>query len=128
MIEAIVDYGKKMPSPLSAILIADFHGAYNRVGKTETAYYHRDLQYDVLIMANWIDPADSERNISWTRELFQALEPQLPRGVYVNDLGEEGEERVRAAYGENYERLVALKNKYDPTNLFRLNQNINPTV
>ena len=128
VIEAIVDYGEKMPSPLSAILIADFHGAYNRVGKTETAYYHRDLQYDVLILANWIDPADSERNISWTRELFQVLEPQLPRGVYVNDLGEEGEERVRAAYGENYERLVSLKNKYDPTNLFRLNQNIQPTV
>ena len=128
VIEAVVDHGGRMPSPLSAILIAEFHGAYSRVGKTETAYYHRNLQYDVLILANWIDPVDSERNVSWARELFDMLQPHLPRGVYVNDLGEEGEERVRAAYGESYDRLVALKNKYDPTNLFRMNQNIRPTA
>ena len=127
VIAAVVDYAVQMPSPLSAILIADYHGAYRRVGKTETAYYHRDLRYAIIIMANWTDPVDSEHNIRWTRELFQVLQPHT-RGVYVNDLGEEGEERVRNAYGENYDRLVALKNKYDPKNFFRLNQNIKPTM
>ena len=117
-----------MPSPLSVIIFGEFHGAYSRVGKTDTAYYHRDLQYDLIISSIWTDPADSQRNIRWARELFAAWEPHLARAVYVNDLGDEGEERARNAYGENYERLVALKNKYDPTNFFRLNANIKPTM
>ena len=70
----------------------------------------------------WTDPADTQRNIDWTQGLFAAWEPHLARAVYVNDLGDEGEDRARSAYGDNYPRLVALKNKYDPTNLFRLNQ------
>ena len=127
VIEALVDHAGRMPSPLSAIAIADFHGAYRRVGKTDTAYYHRDLRYDIVIGANWTDPADTERNMQWTRELYEALQPHLPHGVYVNDLDrDEGSEQVRHAYGENYERLVTLKQKYDPTNFFRVNQNIKP--
>lgn len=129
MIGAIIDSGGRMPSPLSAIVILEFHGAYQRVGKTATAYYHRDLQYDIIIAANWTDPADSERNVPWARELFQALQPHMPRGVYVNDLDhDEGVERIKDAYGENYQRLVTLKTKYDATNFFRLNQNIKPEV
>jgi hypothetical protein len=129
VIAALVDYAGRMPSPLSAIPIADFHGAYRRVGKTETAYYHRDLRYDIVIAANWSDPADTERNVRWTRELYEALQRHLPHGVYVNDLDrDEGAERVRHAYGANYERLVTLKQKYDQTNLFRVNQNIKPTM
>ena len=85
------------------------------------------MQYDPIALSVWTDPADSQRNIRWARELFAAWEPHLPRAVYVNDLGDEGEERAQSAYGENYARLVALKNQYDPTNLFRLNQNIKPT-
>ncbi len=128
VIAAVVDYAGQMPSPLSAIPIADFHGAYRRVGKTETAYYHRDLRYDIVIAANWTDPADTERNVRWTRDLY-VLQRHLPYGVYVNDLDyDEVEERVRLAYGENYERLVTLKKKYDPTNFFRVNQNIKPTL
>jgi FAD/FMN-containing dehydrogenase len=129
VIAALVDYAGRMPSPLSAIPIADFHGAYRRVSKTEMAYYHRDLRHDIVIAANWTDPADTERNMRWTRELYEVLQRHLPHGVYVNDLDrDEGDERVRHAYGENYERLVTLKKKYDPTNFFRVNQNIKPTM
>ena len=80
VISAIVDSAGRM-SPLSVIVISDYHGAYRRVGKTDTAYYHRDLQYDIIIAANWTDPADSDRNVRWARELFQALQPHVPRGV-----------------------------------------------
>jgi FAD/FMN-containing dehydrogenase len=126
VIAATVEYVQKVPSPHTAILFAELHGAYSRVGKTETAYFHRDLQYDVIILSGWTDPADTERNIAWTRELFAIWEPHLARATYVNDLGDEGEERARSAYGENYARLVALKAKYDPADFFRLNQNIKP--
>ena len=108
------------------IAIADCHGAYARVGNADTAYPHRHLQYDLVILAAWTDPADTGRNIRWTRELFDALQPHLDHGVYVNDLGEEGGQRVRDAYGANYARLVEVKRRYDPANLFRLNQNIDP--
>jgi hypothetical protein len=128
VIEASVEYARKLPSPFTVILFAELHGAYSRVGKTETAYFHRDLQYDAIVLSGWTDQADTQRNIGWTRELFAAWEPHLARAAYVNDLGDEGEDRARSAYGGNYARLVALKTKYDPTNLFRMNQNIRPTV
>ena len=128
LIEASVEYARKVPSPHSAILFIEMHGAYGRVGKTDTAYYHRDLQYDLIAVSMWTDTAETRRNVDWTRELFAAWEPHLTRAVYVNDLGDEGEDRARSAYGDNYARLVALKNRYDPTNLFRMNQNIKPTA
>jgi hypothetical protein len=96
------------------------------VGKGDTAYPHRHLQYDVAILASWTTPADTDRNIRWTRELFDALQPHLDHGVYVNDLGLEGDQRVRDAYGANYARLAEIKARYDPTNFFQLNQNIAP--
>jgi len=129
VIAALVDYAGRMPSKLSAITIADFHGASRRVGKTEMAYHHRDLRYDILLAANWTDPAETESNMAWTREGYEALQAHLPQGVYVNDLDrDEGLERVMQAYGENYERLAMLKKKYDPTNFFRVNQNIKPAI
>ena len=128
VIETTVEYAQKMPSPFTVVLFAELHGAYSRVGKTETAYFHRDLQYDAIILSGWTNPADTQRNIEWTRELFGAWEPHLARAAYVNDLGDEGEERARSAYGDNYARLAVLKAKYDPTNLFRMNQNIRPTA
>ena len=128
LIEASVEHARKVPSPHTPILFIEMHGAYRRVGKTDTAYYHRDLQYDLIGVSMWTDPADTQRNIDWTQRLFAAWEPHLARAVYVNDLGDEGEDRARSAYGDNYPRLVALKNKYDPTNLLRHNQNIRPTV
>ena len=126
VIAATVEHVQKVPSRHSAILFAELHGAYSRVGKTETAYFHRDLQYDLIILSGWTDPVDNERNITWTRELFAIWEPHAARAAYVNDLGDEGEDRARSAYGDNYARLTTLKAKYDPTNFFRLNQNIKP--
>jgi FAD/FMN-containing dehydrogenase len=127
LIEAIVEHMPRAPSPGNAVLIVEFHGAYRRVANDTMAYPHRDLQYDVMVLGNWIDPVDDERNIAWVRALQMALAPDVSERAYVNDLGEEGEHRARLAYGENYERLRALKRQYDPTNVFRHNQNIQPT-
>jgi FAD/FMN-containing dehydrogenase len=105
-------------------------GAVSRIGEDEMAVSHRDAPYNALIVGMWSEPAEDERVIGWVRWLWEALRPFSSGGVYVNyQAGDEGEDRIRAAYGaEKYERLVALKNKYDPTNLFRLNQNITPTA
>jgi FAD/FMN-containing dehydrogenase len=90
---------------------------------------HRDLTYNFLVTSEWADRADSERNIRWTRQFWEAVQPFLAKAVYVNYTSDEGDDVIKAAYAANVrERLVALKNKYDPTNLFRLNQNIKPTV
>ena len=94
---------------------------------TATAYSHRRATYDVVIISNWTDPADNAKNIEWTRSLFAAVQPQVSQAAYVNFLdADEGADRVRAAYGDNHARLVALKRKYDPTNFFRMNQNVRP--
>lgn len=127
-IEAIESYAARKPTPMSAIGIQQLHGAAIRVGTTETAFAHRYSHYNLLPVSIWRSPADSEKSIRWVRELWEAMQPFLERDAYGNDMGEEGEERVRSAYGINYERLVALKNRYDPTNFFRLNQNIRPAV
>lgn len=79
----------------------------------------------MLILSQWDNAADSDQNIAWTRSLFEAMQPHLD-GAYVNNLGEEGSERVRAAYGQNYSRPAAVKQTYDPTNVFHANQNIAP--
>ncbi len=127
-IDTVVAYAQAVPSPHTVVLLEDFHGALGRVDSTAMAFSHREAAHGLLILGNWSDPGESERNIRWTRDFFAAMRPHLSRGVYVNDLGDEGSERVRDAYGANYERLVALKTKYDPSNFFRLNQNIAPTV
>ncbi len=126
-IETIVEQTRVIPSPHTVILIQDFHGAAGRVPNDATAFAHRDAPHSIAILSNWADPADNERQIAWTRAFFAALEPEMTQGVYVNELGDEGNDRVRHAYGDNYDRLAALKAEYDPTNLFRMNQNISPT-
>ena len=128
-IEVIAEYAPRVPSPLTAMVLAGNGGAALRVGASEMAYYHRDALYNLMILSHWEDPAENERNIGWTREFFSAVQPHLSGGVYVNDLNDardEGEARVREAYGANYTRLAEIKAKYDPTNFFRLNQNIQP--
>ena len=127
-IEVMLRFAADMPSPFTGVGLQQMCGLASRVDPSATAFAHRDRQYDFLILSQWEDPAESARNIDWTRAFFEAMQPFLKRGVYVNNLGEEGQDRVRAAYGANYERLAALKSRYDPTNLFRLNQNVTPTT
>ena len=126
-IDTLADYGAACTSPSSLVQIQHVHGAASRVSPTETAFALREESYVISIVAAW-DGGEAQRHIAWARACWGALSPFASSGVYVNFLGNEGEERVRAAYGVNYERLVALKNKYDPTNFFSLNQNIRPTV
>lgn len=126
-IDTIADYGAACTSPSSVVLIQHVHGAASRVSPTATAFALREESYVISMVAAW-DGGEAKRHIAWARTFWTAMQPFASSGVYVNFLGNEGEERVRAAYGVNYERLVALKNTYDPTNFFSLNQNIRPTV
>jgi FAD/FMN-containing dehydrogenase len=107
-----------------------FGGEASRVREGTTAFGHRkDGEYDFIMFLLWQKSSDDDANIRWTRGLWDEMKPFSPGGVYVNNLGDdEPEGRVRAAYVSNYDRLVALKNKYDPANLFRLNQNIKPVI
>jgi FAD/FMN-containing dehydrogenase len=127
-IDTLVTHFATVPSPQTVAVVEHFGGAMRRIAPEASAFPHRQWDYDIVITSMWSDPAEAERNIAWTREFSDVLQPFTPAAVYVNYLGVEGEERVRAAYGVNYDRLVALKNQYDPTNLFRLNQNVAPTV
>ncbi len=127
-IEALLACGAKMPTPLSSVALQQLHGAAARISASQTAFPHRYPHHNFDPTAIWTDPADADRCIRWSRECWEAMQPFVERANYANDLGDEGEDRVRAGYGPNYERLVALKNKYDPKNLFRLNQNITPTL
>jgi hypothetical protein len=127
-VEASVSHFARVPSPLSTLVFQQFGGAVGRVGRSETAFWHRDVQWDNFATSAWIDPAETEHQVQWVREWWELMKPFSMAGEYVNNLGEEGDDRVRASYGENYERLVALKNTYDPSNVFRLNANIPPTV
>jgi FAD/FMN-containing dehydrogenase len=110
----------------SLVVLQQVGGAIARVPTAETPYANRNALYDCFPVSIWDDAADDEAQIRWVRELFEAMRPFSTGGVYANNLGEEGSDRVEAAYGENYARLAALKWKYDPTNFFRLNQNIRP--
>lgn len=126
-IDTLVEYAAKRPSPMSKILIGHLAGDVNRVSNDETPYSHRDAPFIINIVSMWSDTTKNEENIKWAKDLWNAVQPFAIGGVYVNFLMNEGADRVMAAYGkEKYERLVALKNKYDPTNFFSLNQNIKP--
>jgi FAD/FMN-containing dehydrogenase len=125
-IEVFAEYAAKKPSPLSAVLIQTVFGAASRVDSEATAFAHRKLPYAPVIVSQWLDAADSETNVGWARDFWKALQPFAGAGAYVNDLGQDDEDRIRIAYGTNYERLAALKKKYDPDNFFRLNPNIKP--
>ncbi len=126
-IETIISHASQLSSLLTAVLIAQLGGAISRVNEHATAAGNRKAQFVLNIQSSWLEPGESPRHIQWTREFWTAMRPFSTGGAYVNLLSQdEGEERVRAAYGTNYDRLLALKSKYDPTNLFRVNQNIKP--
>ena len=124
----VVEHFARVSSPLSIPFFQQSGGAMRR---GHTAYAHRDAFYNLVLTAQWLDPGETECHVHWIRELWQALRPYATGGVYVNHIGrgdDDGADQVRAAFGRNYQRLADLKQKYDPTNLFRHNQNIKPTV
>jgi hypothetical protein len=128
-IEVMVENFAAAPSPYTVLGFQQLGNAANRVGQDETAFSHRDALYDCLMLSGWEDPAEADKNIAWTRKLHDAMQPSLHAGMYVNAVGADSAQLIRAAYRpETYERLVALKGKYDPMNLFRLNPNIEPTA
>jgi FAD binding domain/Berberine and berberine like len=130
VIDIIAEYGAARTSPFSQVLIQHMHGAARRISPTATAFALRDVPYIMNMVAEWNadETQQGEKHMAWVRTFQAAVRPFAMKGVYTNFLGEEGEAQVRASYGVNYERLVALKNRYDPTNFFRFNQNIKPTV
>jgi hypothetical protein len=125
-IDALIAHFATVPSPLTAVVIEQLGGAVGRIGPEETAFGHRAAAYDLLIPSVWADPTESERHIRWTRDVWTAMQPFSTGETYVNYLDEGSP--AAAAYGAQYERLVALKNRYDPTNLFRMNVNVRPTA
>jgi len=121
-----IRFGNALPSLQSTMHLYPINGAASRVGKQDTAWNYRDARWAQVMVGVDPDPANNEKIISWTKSYYDALHPYSAGGAYVNFMMDEGEERVKATYGDNYERLVAIKNKYDPPNLFRVNQNIKP--
>jgi FAD/FMN-containing dehydrogenase len=122
-----VKYGSKTPTPHSISHIYPLDGVVQRVGRDETAFRYRDAKWAVVIVGADPDPANNERIIQWTKDYWLALHPHSVGGAYVNFLMDEGSDRARAAYRNNYPRLVAVKTKYDPGNFFRINHNIAPS-
>jgi FAD/FMN-containing dehydrogenase len=126
-IDVIVDQAAGVTSPRTALILQPLGGALARVPADSTPLGRRDAAYAYHALSCWVDD-DHERHIAWTKGLAVALQPFATTGVYLTYIGEEGEDRVREAYGpEKYARLVALKDRYDPTNLFNRNQNIRPS-
>jgi FAD/FMN-containing dehydrogenase len=129
-IDLVIDHANRMTSPLSAVMIEYYHGGpSSEISETETAFAHRDAQYDLGIIGQWQNSAQDDEQMHWARTTYDALQPYCNGRIYANLMGGDQmteETQLRAAFGVNYERLVELKRKYDPTNFFRLNQNIKP--
>ncbi len=126
LVEVLMDYAMRLPDPQTEIACAQLGRAVGRVPADRTAYGHRDAQYVMNVHGRWADPAKDAECIGWARDLFRATTPFATGSMYVNFMTEDDHERVKAAYGPNYARLAAVKGRYDPTNLFRMNQNIQP--
>lgn len=125
LIDTLVNYGSRLPSPQSEIFVAQVGGATNRVAPDATAYPHRDVEFVMNVHTRW-DTADQDNVcVSWAREFYDATESFATGGVYVNFISED-EDRIQGAYGANYDRLSKVKSKYDPDNFFSLNQNVSP--
>jgi hypothetical protein len=123
-----VKFGEALPSMHSTMHLYPINGAARRVKNTDTAWAYREANWAQVIVGVDPDPANKDVITSWTKAYWEALHPYSAGGAYVNFMMDEGEERIKATYRDNYDRLVAVKNKYDPGNLFCVNQNIRPTV
>ena len=129
LIDALCDQAEVPPvSPLTTIIIQPLGGQVHRVDEDASAMGWRKAKWALHALGTWEDPAQDEEQIQWVRNLAAVGEPFAQKGTYLNYLADEDEQRVRDSFGPKYDRMVALKNKYDPQNLFRLNQNIRPTV
>ena len=125
-LNAIIEFGGKLPSTQCEIIIGQIGGAANRVAPDAMAYAHRDAKFVLNVHGRWDEAADDQKCINWAREFFKASAPYASAGAYVNFMTAEESDRIAAAYGSNYQRLVQIKRRYDPENIFHLNQNIKP--
>jgi hypothetical protein len=126
-INILVAYAQDLPSGFSEIFIAQMGGETSRIAADATAYVGRDAAFVLNVHTRWEDSADDDRCVAWAREFFDATLPGAIDGAYVNFMTADESGRVEAAYGANHERLVGVKDHYDPDNMFRLNQNIAPS-
>jgi FAD/FMN-containing dehydrogenase len=127
-LEIMIDALHRCPSAMSGLAIVPYLGAVTRVDATATAFAHRTPGHSLLIVAQWLDPRETEPNITWARETFEALHPYMAGRSYVNNLTTEDGRMVHHVWGANYQRLVTVKRRYDPGNVFRLNHNIDPSA
>jgi hypothetical protein len=125
-VEANVEHGSRMPTWKSSMHMYPVDGAAGRVPADATAWASRDVKWAQVIIGVDPDPANAELVKDWTVEYWEAVHPYATGGAYVNFMMDEGQQRVEATYGDNYRRLAAIKAKYDPDNLFHVNQNIRP--
>jgi hypothetical protein len=123
-----ISFAEAMPTPLSTMHLYPINGAASRISNKDTAWNYRDATWAMVIVGIDPDPSNKEIITKWTKDYWEALHPYSAGGAYVNFMMDEGEDRIKATYGDNYERLVTIKNKYDPNNLFRVNQNIKPAL
>jgi FAD/FMN-containing dehydrogenase len=126
-IDTMIECFARCPTPMGQLLLEHFHGAATRVGVSDTAFPHRVDGYNLLVLSEWMEPANTDRCIAWARKTYSEMEPFVASGRYVNYLGDdETGDPIAAAYGPNYQRLREIKAKYDPSNFFHVNQNIRP--
>jgi FAD/FMN-containing dehydrogenase len=127
-IDALVTAAAEPRSTMTTVLVQPQGGATSRVPDGETALGWRGAKWSVHYLGMWADASENDEQIAWVRKVTDALKPWAQEGTYLNYLSDEGEDRVKESFGHHYKRMEGLKNKYDPTNFFRLNQNIKPTV
>jgi hypothetical protein len=121
-------HGNQLPSMHSTMHLYPINGAVHRVGKNATAFSYRESMWAEVIVGVDPNPSNMTYIIPWVKSYWEELHPHSAGGAYVNFMMDEGQERVQATYRDNYDRLVTVKNRYDPTNLFHVNQNVRPTV
>jgi len=127
-IDAVTTAAAEPRSTMTAVIIMPLGGAVHRVSDDATAMGWRGAKWGIHVLGEWPDPSENEEQIAWVRNVDAAIQPWAQKGAYLNYLMDEGEQRVKESFGAHYKRMEELKNKYDPANFFRLNQNIKPTV
>jgi len=125
-LDSIIQFAGKLPTPQCEIFLGLIGGAANRIPADATAYGHRDTQWVLNVHGRWDDAADDKRCVAWARDFFKASAPYASAGAYINFMTEDETDRIAAAYGSNYARLAQIKRRYDPDNIFHMNQNIKP--